>query len=285
MIGTMGIIYLFFFFKDPETQFSANCGVVEVRPYVYLQGAFLNPNSDEPSYMRDDLRQLPNFPVTSPYGDAAVLPNVNILQEGGLSGNPFDSVVDWIWVELRDDLDPSIVIDGQSALLVRDGYILNLDGTEGLSFNQPAKHYNVVVSHRNHSNIVTGVRQAFPLNSVQNFEIGAIGVTGSNALVDMNGTFAMWAGDANNDGSIRFSGANSDVNILKDFILGNPTNPFNFLTATITGYANEDINMDGFVKFSGAANDSNFIKDLVLGHPGNIINLPTFTITTEVPEN
>ncbi|MFD2822863.1 proprotein convertase P-domain-containing protein [Lacinutrix iliipiscaria] len=267
------------FSVDPQTQFSANCGEVVVEASAYLQGAFLNPRVGEEAFMRDDLRANGYLPSTSPYADNAPL-----------IGTPFstigtDAIVDWVWVELRDDTDNTLVIEGQSALLQRDGDIVAPDGVSPLVFSQQAKHYNVVLKHRNHVGVITSLKQPFPLNQTQNYMNGSTTVLGANALVNMSGTFALWTGDVGGDGQIKFSGSNNDANAIKDGVLDDPANGFNSATFTSSGYLNYDLNMDGNGKFSGANNDGNIIKDNVLSHPGNGFNSPTFTINSAVPQD
>jgi hypothetical protein len=115
--------------------------------------------------------------------------------------------------------------------------------------------------------------------------INSFGINSQKLFGTPINVFAMWSGDANNDGRIQFSGGISDLNVIKDFIITHPSNPFGFLTSTVNGYFDQDINMNGQVKFSGADNDSNVIKDIIITHPGNFLNLPTYTITTQVIEN
>nr|WP_321227190.1 PKD domain-containing protein [uncultured Psychroserpens sp.] len=263
---------------DAHTAFSNNCGEVIVEAKAYLQGAFMNPRVGEEAFMRDDLRANGLIPTTSPYPDNAVC-NTSVFSVIGV-----DAIVDWIWVELRDDATNTMVIASQSALLQRDGDIVDIDGVSPIVFAQNAKHYNVVINHRNHSGIMTADRQPFPKNQVQNFMDGSTTTLGSNSQVNMNGTIAQWAGDLNSDGKIQFSGGSNDVNTLKDFILENAAIPL--LTLPVNGYYNADLNLTGSTKFSGPDNESNLIKDIILGHPVNLIlGLPTFTITSQVPQN
>jgi hypothetical protein len=263
---------------DVHTAFSNNCGEVTLEAKAYLQGAFLNPNAGEETLMRDDLRTLADFPLTSPYGDGLTITPTELAVSGP------DAIVDWIWVELRDDATNTTVIASQSALLQRDGDIVDIDGISPIVFAQNAKHYNVVINHRSHSGIITASRQPFPKNQVQNFMDGSTTALGSNSQVNMNGTIAQWAGDLNNDGKIQFSGPDSDANALKAVILANA--PLPLITFSVNGYFNSDINLDGVSKFSGADNDTNIMKGIILNHPANeVFGFPTFTISTQIPNN
>ncbi len=147
--------------------------------------------------------------------------------------------------------------------------------------------YYIVVKHRNH----LGAMSALPIGlsdstTTVDFTSSGFSTFGNNAqYILTSGDTALWSGDANNTNSISFSGANNDVNAVKDFILGDSANILNFITFPSTGYLNEDIDLNGIARFSGSPNDSNIIKDNVLGHPGNILNFPTFTINTTIPPN
>ena len=241
---------------DPQTSFSTNCNQTVVQPIVYLQGAFLNSTD---ALMRDDLRANNYLPTTSPYTDNAPV-----------SGTPFtttgaNAIVDWVWVELRDDTDNTQIIEGKSALLQRDGDIVDVDGISPLIFLQPAKHYNVVINHRNHLGIMSSTKQAFPLNESQNFSNGSKTPFGTNAMVNINGTMALWAGDANGDGKVNFSG---DVNLVTtDIILFQPANTtFSTNYAFVDGYFQSDVFLDSNVSFS---NETNQILLSILLYPLN----------------
>ncbi|MBO6880935.1 hemagglutinin protein [Winogradskyella sp.] len=251
-----------------------------VDPKVFLQGPLINAAT--PDIMEDDLRTNDQLPTTSPYEDNATC-NTTVFD---ITGN--NAIVDWVWLELRDANDNTKIVNARSALLQRDGDVVDVDGVSNITMQAPPTGYYVTVKHRNHLGVMSA--QTIMLNESSatdvDFTDNAFNTFGTNAQVLLaSGSTALWAGDTNNDGSVQFSGGNSDVNILKDFILNHPSNPLGFLTVAINGYFNQDVNMDGIAKFSGTSNDSNAIKDIILNHPGNFLNIPTFTINTQVPEN
>ncbi|WP_299114083.1 BspA family leucine-rich repeat surface protein [uncultured Winogradskyella sp.] len=177
-------------------------------PKVYLQGASINPNTGEETLMRDDLRLNNLIPFTSPYSDGLVA-DASVFAISGV-----DAIVDWVWVELRDKDDSSIVMDSQSALLQRDGDVVGIDGVSPLSFNQSADSYYVSINHRNHvgiisasmvalSTIITIVDLASNLSNVEG---------GVNAVVALaNGKYGMYTGDYNPDGQIQNTDANAAI--------------------------------------------------------------------------
>lgn len=205
-----------------------DCANVLVSPKVFLQGATLNPNTGEENLMRDDLRVAGLIPTTTPYTDTKTL-DVIVLNTTGS-----DAIVDWVWVELRDATDSDIVIDGQSALLQRDGDVVAIDGVSPLSFTSPQDIYNIAITHRNHLGILT----ATPLSLTSaitaiDFSLDATTVSGNTlSLKDMgNGIYAMYGGDVNTDGRI----LNTDINNA----ISN--------SGSINVYSGADVNMDGNV--------------------------------------
>ncbi len=263
---------------DVHTAFSNNCGEVTLEAKAYLQGAFMNPNAGEETLMRDDLRTLADFPLTSPYGDGLTITATELAVSGP------DAIVDWIWVELRDDATNTTVMASQSALLQRDGDIVDVDGLSPIVFTQSAKHYNVVIKHRNHAGIMTSARVPFPKDQVVDFKTGAMTSFGTYGQADISGTFALWAGDLNGDGQIRYLGPGNDSNTIKSSVL-NPTNgnPSNSNFFFYNAYDNADINMNGSVRYLGPNNDTSILKSIIVNHPENTTNSNFFPFSNQIP--
>lgn len=255
---------------------------------VILQGAIFNPNSGENNLMRDDLRVSNYLPTTSPYGDGiSCQPEVFIT--GGSDGNGTinDDIVDWVFVELRNNSNTNILESSKSALLQRDGDVVDIDGISDLVIPFTPGDYYVAIRHRNHLGVMTAdVASLSQETRDANFISSNFNTYGSNSRVSLgNGKMALWAGDVNSDRSLKFSGSNNDTNAIKDFILADPLNVLNFITFSSSGYLNSDINLNGTARFSGAPNDSNPIKDNILIHPENVLGLSTFIITEQLPNN
>ncbi|WP_298904206.1 hemagglutinin protein [uncultured Psychroserpens sp.] len=249
-----------------------------INPTVFLQGPSLIPTTN--GLMNDALRENGSIPTTSPYEDNASC-NASIFN---VTGN--NAIVDWVWLELRSENNNQRLINGRSALVQRDGDIVDVDGVSSVIMQAAPTNYFVVVKHRNHLGVMSSA--AINLSDLStttvDFTDNSFSTFGNNAQVILNsGDTALWSGDTNGDDSIIFSGGNNDVNPIKDFILADPNNILSFITYASVGYLFQDIDLDGLAKFSGALNDSNVIKDNILNHPGNFLNLPTFTINTTVP--
>ena len=124
---------------------------------VNLQGPYSSANSN----MGDGLRSNSRVPTGEPYTD---LGYQHVSVGGAESINPavFDindnnAIVDWVFVELRSSSDNKEVLAARSALLQKDGDIVELDGTSPLSFPGIANggSYFIVVHHRNHLAVMT----------------------------------------------------------------------------------------------------------------------------------
>lgn len=187
-----------------------------INPIAFIQGAYINPVSGEETLMRDNLRVASLIPTTSPYVDALTC-NTSVFTSTGAN-----AIVDWVWVELRDENDNTNILSSQSALLQRDGDIVDADGTSDLSFNLSDGNYFVVVTHRNHLGVISA--NAITLSSVVttvNLSSSSASVSGgSNGLVDIgNGIYALYAGDYDGNGQVQ----NTDLTALRP-LLGQPSN-------------------------------------------------------------
>ncbi|CAN1578581.1 Bacterial TSP3 repeat [Spirosomataceae bacterium] len=249
---------------------------------VLLQGALLPTSSSGgpimTGIMRDDLRtaspsQIPNL---EPYTGLA---NSRFTHAGGggetmgagvLSAAGNDAIVDWVFVELRDKNNPATVLKTRSALVQRDGDVVeSTDGISPLTFTGAVgESYYVSVKHRNHLGAMTA---------------GAIAMTATGTLVDfttmtaaqtyhlpgydgfeqvdVNGKMALWAGNTNADKKVKYVGVGNDqIPVFGQAVnyVTNTTQQYNFDFATPV-YLSGDINMDAKVKYRGPNNDTSFI--------------------------
>ena len=121
-------------------------GRLRVKPKFILEGAF----DSETGLMSSNLQELGNLPLVSPYetGESVSINAFTAL-------DPNDIIVDWVIVELRDKNEAKLVAR-QTALLQRDGDVVSLDGTDGVTFdNVPEDNYYIAVRHRNHFSLVS----------------------------------------------------------------------------------------------------------------------------------
>ena len=225
---------------------------VELTAHVFLQGAYGSGSMQVVSQF------AASRPLQQPYADtlfeASPLAYPHSLSVGGFSVGQ----VDWVEVELRRSTDPGSVPNGGKRLgiLQRNGRITGLGGS-GIVFPgiEPGRYY-AVVRHRNHANVMSS--SAVNLTSgagTWNFKtgMGQAFSSGSNPMMDLeDGSFAMFAADANLDGQVTAA----------DFNL--------WLTSTKmgeTGYAQTDFDLDGQV----TASDFNlWLKNTKLGASGQV---------------
>ena len=275
-----------------------NCNIIQVSPKVYLQGAALNPNVGEESLMRDDLRVAAYIPTKSPYADM-ISCETTVFNLGGTLGSGVitNDIVDWVWVELRDKDDNTLVVASQSALLQRDGDVVAIDGTSALSFYAIADgSYYVAIKHRNHLGIMSNT--AIVLNTtttVIDFTNGSVPTYGTNAQTSLGmpiGISAMWAGDANNDGLLNYLGAFSDVPFVRSQVFNDPNNSVfggpPVASYSSQGYHNTDVNMNGVTVYSGGSSDVLSIRNNIFNNSLNSVfggpPVATYTFMQQLPE-
>jgi len=251
---------------------SAPAGLI-VSAKAFLQGAYVAAQG----LMVDSLRAKTLIPLTDPYpalGFTGVgTPAASIpLARLAVTGNT--ALVDWIWLELRNPADPTQVVAARSALLLRDGSIVDLDGSSPVYFNNmPNGNYYIAIRHRNHLGVMTAAPVALNTATATSidFSAAATATWGTDARNNQGGVMMLWAGDANGDGVVSYNGTNNDKNaVLAQVGMSTSNN-------VLTLYHRTDVNMDGSVKYNGAVND----KNVVLG----VVGLPTpnRTITQQLP--
>ena len=191
---------------------------VKVALKVFLQGPYVTgtmtpANNDK---MADGLRTTSLIPTTEPYTGLGFT-----HQSGGgneqttnavlaVTGN--DAIVDWVFIELRSKTAPATVLHTRSALIQRDGDVVDVDGTSALTFaTAPGDNYYIAVKHRNH----LGFR---PLSSVPlgattttfDFTDNSVTMYGNRPALKQiaTGVYGMYAGDANHNGVINSADKN-----------------------------------------------------------------------------
>ena len=227
---------------------------------VMLQGPFIEGTGS----MNDALRSTPNFPLAQPHtgifttvgsGGETVAPSV--LQQSGTT-----AIVDWILLELRAKDQPSTVLKTRSALVRRDGRVVDMDGISPVSFQAPVGDYHVAVRHRNHLGAMTA--QPVRLNRVTpllDFSLPSTATWGTDARCNVNGTMVLWSGDVQRDGTVIYTGGSNDRDRILEAIGGSVP------TQTVDGYSSTDVDLDGITKYTGNAND----RDRILFTIGGVV--------------
>ncbi|WP_162182448.1 GEVED domain-containing protein [Lacinutrix jangbogonensis] len=257
---------------------------VGLSPKVYIQGAALNPNVGEEALMRDDLRVANLLPTTSPYTDGLSC-DISVFNTTGTN-----AVVDWVYIELRSAASNTTIVDSQSALLLRNGAVVGVDGFSDLEFEQPHGDYYVAVKHRNHLGIMSDstVSLSSTVTSVDFTDANNQITYGMNAQTTFGmpaNIVALWSGDVNADKKVQYSGTSPDSSSILSHVLNDIGNVFNFPTFSVSGYNNNDVDMNGETQYAGTGPDTPFILQNVVSHSGNFLNFSTYTIEEQLPEN
>jgi len=244
-----------------------------VSPRVFLSGPAFSGG-----LMADGLRSGGYIPTTSPYADSKTC----AASVFNVTGN--NAIVDWVWVELRDANTNTTISASTSALLQRDGDVVDVDGTSSLTIVATSKDYYIVVNHRNHLGAMSNAVITLSMTpTVVDFTSG-LTTFGTNAQKDMGtGTMGLWAGDTSGNGQVRFLGPGNDTNSLKTTITSDLSNTSGSLSFPVNGYNNADINLNGQARFLGPGNDTNSLKNAILANPNNTGASLSFPITQQLP--
>jgi hypothetical protein len=273
-----------------------------LRVKVFLQG----PYSDTTQLMRDKLRTQGFIPLTEPYSaspyitGAAPFPVNGFVHYGGGGGETItdsasvfgvtgpNAIVDWVFIELRDKNNNKLVKYTRSALIQRDGDVVEVDGINPICFmGLDDNEYYIAVRHRNHLGVMTaqpkpmtagGLIVDFTNGSEPEFNFGnshpiagpVFNYTGLSQKALSGGKRAMWFGNANVDRKVKYQAPYDDIfTILNNDVLY-PTNigySYNFDSGY--GYYAGDIDMSGKVKLQAPHDDSYLIFYQLMMYPLN----------------
>jgi len=259
-----------------------------------LQGPY-QPNK---LLMADDLREKGFLPLTEPYTG---IPSFVHFGEGGgetitldiLEDRGDDAIIDWVFLELRSNIDSTVVVATRSALIQSDGDIVDIDGVSNVRFVVPDDDYYVCIKHRNHLGVMSA--EPIPFSTTETVHIdftdAATPTYGNYAQLDVMGKMVLRGGNANPDKFIILAGGGLGLPdrdmIFFDIFLSlwqtNPDIPITY-NSVLLGYYGSDTNMDGKVKYQGPKNDIDaYIFFNVLFHPQNTAFRLNFAISEQIP--
>ncbi|HLP96315.1 MAG TPA: Ig-like domain-containing protein [Saprospiraceae bacterium] len=276
---------------------TVNATSVRLLAKMQLQGALYGSPD---SLMRDNLRSAARIPKKEPY--TALNPDFMHVGGGGnemvtdsatvFANYGSNSIVDWVFIELRSSSNPATVVQTRAALLQRDGDVVDVDGVSPLVFENtnPAMFY-VAIRHRNHLGSMTanaiqmtneGTAIDFRNTATPLWDDG----TNLNGFeqVTINGKYALWAGNVNKNKSVVFAGQNNDKDPIFNQIDQAPGNIFQSQSYVYNGYHLGDVNMDAKAIFAGQTNDVDFIFNNVDSHPKNITRSQSYVIRQQLAE-
>ncbi len=282
------------------TSFSANGTLYGMDKFVYVKAkAFLQgPFNTTTGVMSDALRTPSNLiPLSDPYRTApystSAFTHVNNAGAETAAATVFndqastnDNIVDWVFLELRNsNVSPgNTVLQTRSALIQRDGDIVDIDGVSPVTFNNTVNgNYTLAVRHRNHLGIsadpatnlyaaaeAKGTAPTLDLTTATDAQIFGT----SAAFTTGGGKNLMWGGNANFNTNMRFIGLANDKDYL---LLTAPSNGLGNSAATTLSnvYSPSDVNMNRNVRYIGLANDKDFMLITVLGSSAAAVRTQT----------
>ncbi|MBK7241845.1 MAG: choice-of-anchor B family protein [Flavobacteriales bacterium] len=253
-------------------------GLFVLRPKlsVNIRATLQGPYNESNGLMDDELRSQGLIPLQEPYTSLGYSHTNNAggetIAPAVLAVTGADAIVDWVVLELRDAVDPSIIRASRCGLLQRDSDIVGVNGISPIQFDVAVGNYHVAVRHRNH----LGVMSASPVEvsvATRNYDLGdgSIPLFGTEATYPSVGRNVLWAGNTVFDNELMYTGQNNDRDPILSEIGGVvPTN-------TVSGYRTTDVNMDGNVIYTGQDND----RDIILTNIGGVV--PTNIRTEQLP--
>lgn len=244
---------------------------VLISPRAMLDGPFESGTG----LMNDGLRASGLVPLADPYpalGYVHVGPGSPATTTGVLAVTGPNAIVDHVVIELRDDADNTLVVASRTALLQRDGDVVDVDGSSPVGIAAAPGSYFVAVRHRNHLPCMTALPVALSaLSATVDLTAGATATFGTAARKTIGAVEVLWAGDVTFNDEVKYTGAGNDRDPILVRVGGTvPTN-------TVAGYYSEDVTMDGVVKYTGAGND----RDAVLVTVGGVV--PTAVRQAQLP--
>ncbi|MBK9760643.1 MAG: hypothetical protein IPO90_11890 [Flavobacteriales bacterium] len=234
-------------------------------PRLLLDGPFVSGTG----LMDDGLRTAGLIPLTDPYPALGYVhagaPSPS-TSTGALAITGNNAIVDHVLLELRASGNNTVVVASRTALVQRDGDVVDMDGTSAVTFAAPAASYFVAVGHRNHLTCMTASPVALSgTPTTVDFTTPTTLTYGTDARKAIGNVRVLWAGDVTFNDQVKYTGAGNDRDPILVRIGGNvPTN-------TVNGYYTEDVNLDGVVKYIGAGNDRDPVLVTIGGNTPNAV--------------
>ena len=288
---------------NDDTDLDGTPDYMDPDPFVFVSlKAFLQgPFVQSAGMMHDSLRVKSLLPLTEPYSAlqpiAGQYPFVH-MGGGGETVNPSvfavtgnNAIVDWVFLELRSKSDPSYRLLTRSALIQRDGGIVDIDGVSPVVFKAKLDSYYVAVRHRNHLGVMTAEPIALTREKAApatvDFTTTSASAYGTNAQKVLGNYRLIWGGNADGNKYIIYQGSGvaiPDRDYIFFEVFLDPANVNASFNHIAQGYKQGDTNMDGYVKYQGLGNDvDQLIFFNVLQHPGNTNFFINYFITAQLP--
>jgi len=168
---------------------------------AFLEGMY-NQTLDE---MTADINQLGLIPLNQPFNTAPFnYTGVEFLH----SVDP--TIIDWVFVELRDVTDPSIIIDQRACLIHQDGMLSDIDGRFPLKFCDATAGgtYYVTLYHKSHLGVISSSTITLSNSSNYDFSSSTTQAAGFLQQKMLNTKAVLYSGEYDNNGLLN----NQDFN-------------------------------------------------------------------------
>jgi hypothetical protein len=235
---------------------------------VFLQGPYAA------GLMGDQLRTGGHLPIQEQYtiapfnyahvgyGGGESVTGTGVFDQAGTN----DDIVDWIILEIRDATTPATKLATRTALIQRDGDIVDVDGMSSVKFKGLGDGtYHFALKHRNHLPVRTenpvamsAAPAAIDFTTGGYNEPGGIvhdnGSMVNEPMVNLgSGVWGMWGGDVNQSNTVSY-GTGDRLAILNKVGTTTPS-------ALVNGYWIEDATMNGQVAYG--TGDRLFVLNVV----------------------
>ncbi len=251
---------------------------------AFLQGAYVATTG----LMNDNLRALPlgpssntaNFPDTDPYRatpyssifthtNNAVLETITNSSVVAAQAIADNNIVDWVFLELRNtNASPGNTIQQtRSALIQRDGDIVDIDGVSPVTFNNLADgNYLLTVRHRNHLGLSIDQTSPRTINDTKSTAFstnvidmrtatepqlfGTAAAFTTNTHPSLGTVNVLWGGDASGNAIVRYQGSNGPTGPNDRTVLLQSLGSIE--SAVFNGYFRGDLNMNRIMRYQGS---------------------------------
>ena len=133
------------------------------------------------------------------------------------------NMVDWVLVELRDYLNPSLIVSRRAAILLDNGIIADTNLSVEITFGatSPGDYY-LCIYHRNHITVMSAspvnIPNAVSYDFSDTLNFPSYGGS-TKALIELEpGIYGMITGDINKDGVLKYSGPDNDRSAVLQYI-------------------------------------------------------------------
>lgn len=258
---------------------------------AFLQGAY----NSSTGVMSDALRTPTNLiPLSDPYRTAPYnttfthvanaiteTASASVFADQSLTDN---NIVDWVFLELRNNgANPgSNILQTRSALVKRDGNIVDVDGVSAVTFNNTADgNYTIAIRHRNHlgisadpvANLLALGEQKSVASLLDLTTAADAQIFGTAAAYTVaGGKNLLWAGNANFNTQSKYTGPGNDKDYLLSTVLSGVA------TNTVSGYSQGDLNFNRVARYTGPGNDKDYLLATILN------GVATNTATQALPQ-